>query len=116
MEVYETLEKALALIEREENWYQGGFSGPTGALCAEGACAVAAGDTVIGHARFNCGGKNAFEAALAALNRLLPHSVHLFNDSHSHAEVCDLFKSAIAKAKADAGIYLEIPTKECVEA
>lgn len=106
MEVYETLEKALGLIEREENWCQHGAGDGVNNFCIMSATYVATACPVNPP-----GDTPAFDAVRAVTPGGYPIS---FNNTHSHVEVCDLFRRAIAKAKADAGIYLEVPTKEPV--
>jgi len=107
METWEILEKALGLIENEENWCQRGAGDGVNEFCAMHAVHAAGG-------RY---GDVLESPAWKALSELvLDGHPMFFNLTHSHAEVCDLFKRAIAKAKADAGIYLEVPTRERVEA
>lgn len=120
METYEILEKALAEVQK--GWCRREREDEKGNVCAIGALQRAVtGQTSI----ISLGGGTFSEVAyhldvpfgLRALvvARGCEDLAH-FNDFHSHAEVCDLFKLAIAKAKADAGIYLEVPAEERVEA
>lgn len=98
METYEVLEKALALIEDEWNWvpHSGGVGGPycaVGALLAvEGTCGIL---KVPGY-------QSLADAAF-------PLSIPRFNDTHSHAEVCDLFRAAIRREKARLGVIVDLP-------
>ena len=105
MEAYQVLEKALGLIENEENWVSHSSGGPR-YYCAIGALRAAwdGPESIV------------WIPGYRSLKAACPMSIPDFNDSHSHAEVCDLFKRAVADAKSDAGIYLEVPAKEGVEA
>ena len=49
--------------------------------------------------------------AARSLTDFLPagDSIARFNDSHTHAEVCDLFRTAIRAEKAKAGVPLDVP-------
>lgn len=108
METWETLEKALALIEPEENWCQGAFESSPGVYCAEGSCRAVLGlDGMARTAEY-------IEVRIALRKQLPVNSngeIHFFNDSHSHAEVVALFKRAIAAEKAKAGVFVEVPER-----
>jgi hypothetical protein len=98
METWEVLEKALALIEDEENWCQGHlYIGNR--CCARGA--LMASRPL----------KKEVDQAGAAIRALLPgpHTIMTFNDTHSHAEVVDLFQTAIRNEKQKARVLVEIP-------
>jgi len=114
MKAYEVLEKALALIEREENWAQGDLR-VGNAFCAEGACVIAAGGALkwegsVQHYRALVDASEYFDA-FDALYRYVPGSIYEFNDSHSHAEVVTLFQKAIRAEKQKAGIAIDLPVE-----
>lgn len=111
MKTYEVLERALALIEDEKNWTQKDYR-VGDALCAEGACVLGGGGTIDAHNVAMWTGKA--DAAVRALGSALSGPVHVFNDSHSHAEVVALFQKAIANEKRKAGVYIELPVEEPV--
>lgn len=112
METYETLEKALALIEPEGNWVCGneGMDGGPG-LCAEGALGRVLG--IVGRDYDAIHATDAYRAlqnALPGFNRI----VFMFNDHHSHTEVVALFMKAIRQEKQKAGITVDLPTTQPV--
>ena len=90
----EVLTEARRLIEDEANWFGGGEA------TAKRCCALGA----IGRAGET---SNEYIAARNALARIIgsennPGSAIVdFNDSHTHAEVLDLFDRAINKEKRD---------------
>lgn len=102
METYEVLEKALKLIEREEDWTQHGAEEPRpdGRTCR---CSFVALDAV------HRGHKSAEQALHQAATRRGEFSYIAFNRNRSHAEVVALFQSAIRAEKVKAGVELEIP-------
>lgn len=105
MQTYEVLEKALALIEDEENWCQGRLH-DNGRYCAIGAYHTA--DHGHWFGRLSSSGQKARRALIDALptGGFDPAA---FNNTHSHAEVIALFHRAIRQEKAKAGIYVELP-------
>lgn len=111
MKTYEVLEKALALIERKEDW---GFAGDgrsnnpetEAPFCAVGAIGA------IEPAVLSYRGIHPVEGAL--WDSASGEGPRTFNDTHTHAEVVELFQKAIASEKAKAGVLLEIPA-ECSE-
>jgi len=113
MKTYEVLEKALALIEREENWAQGDYK-VGDALCAEGACLVAGGMKLEFDGQrytFFDEPTPGYHAALDSLQDLLSDSVHLYNDAATHAQVVALFQKAIRAEKQKAGIAIDLPAE-----
>jgi hypothetical protein len=111
MEVYEELETAMGLIQREDDWTQGQWGMGGGPSCAVGAVGRAVGAFDLREA---CAAP-AVAALESAIGRRLisgdepGDQVEFFNDSHSHAEVLDLFRKAIREAKAKAGIRAALP-------
>lgn len=94
-EVSDTLRKALALIEKPENWCKGVYGGLgfSDRRCAFGALAEAARATEVGG------------EAIRAVRSVLPPefpNVESFNDhpDTTHPMVVDLFKRAIAEEEA----------------
>jgi hypothetical protein len=122
MENYVVLEKALALIEPEENWCQVELE-DEGRVCLNGALIRAStgltvheacgaglvGDGFIGH-RYGLD-----ELAIERYEFLQRYEEEqgmptaIFNDRHSHAEVLDFLKLAIRRAKAKVGIPVDLP-------
>ena len=108
MKTFEVLERALALIEDEKDWCQGGggwYSDEEGAtLCAEGSLFCVLGMHP--------------DEQMAVLVETEPYrslseacgcrEVFQFNDHHTHAEVVALFQRAIRNEKAKEGIPLEV--------
>jgi hypothetical protein len=94
----ELLVAAKALISNEENWCQGGYSKKkedgTISYCAVGAIMMAiTSDT-----------EERMEERVGAQEELRRHtndsrSIAMFNDSHTHAEVMELFDKAIASVE-----------------
>jgi hypothetical protein len=108
MEAYEVLEKALALIEDERNWCQWDRENYAGQRCAVGALEAAAGEvTACG---YDLSEKFGLEQLLESKGFKRPPGrswfLSAFNDSHSHAEVVELFQTAIREEKRKAGITL----------
>lgn len=115
LKTYEVLERALRLIEREEDWTCGN-SGMDGGpkVCAEGAVGRVLG---IGGREYPVIQRTA--ASLALASQLPPGCViggrplvWFFNDHHTHAEVVALFQTAIRAEKQKAGIPLNLPTSK----
>jgi hypothetical protein len=123
VKTYEVLDKALALIEDENNWaitaYGSASSGP---WCAVGSVAAVLADSdeiefnrivdwnhpdpeavcvLEGLARRECG---ATEKPLRS-----SQSIEHFNDDRPHHEVVALFQEAIRSEKAKAGVPVELP-------
>jgi hypothetical protein len=100
MKTYEVLEKALGLIEDERNWCQ---------YTLQRGSAFCSGGALLQVTNGKCSGQWTGEgaAALRALSGLTPdHDVVGFNNTHSHAEVVELFQTAIREEKRKAGINL----------
>lgn len=92
MKTYEVLEKALDLIRDEKDWW----AGPgTHTSTWESRCALMALGDVDG---------NTWRAPSLCARELLEAIAHTelthFNDSHTHAEVVELFQRAIQAEKA----------------
>lgn len=113
METYEVLERALAEIQHR-GWC-GQRERHTGEVCAVGALELAVFGEVdqTEHLRaydlsvqLGLGEVAAARVGETAVHR---HTVADFNDSHTRAEVEDLFREAIRAEKAKAGISLDVP-------
>lgn len=103
MTTLEVLRAARKLIEREEDWKQEGGYDPDGPWCAVTATGVPF-DGVITPTR---------TAAVGTLQRLAGGLVSRFNDTHTHAEVLDLFDRAIAiEEEQDYGEPLPSPARQ----
>lgn len=110
LKTYEVLERALGLIEREENWcdHFPGIS-PDG----KERCAVHAVKAIVG-----CfdGGFGWTEQAKEVVDVLKdytnPLGVASWNDTHTHAEVVALFQTAIRAEKQKAGALVDLPTSK----
>ena len=106
METYEVLEKALGLIEREEDWCAYAPTGPNGSRCMAVAINAATRSRRI-----------SAQPAYSAVERfiepkgLVGSPIGYFNDTHTHAEVVALFQTAIAEEKRKAGTFLDLPTQ-----
>lgn len=125
-EVYEILERALALIERSENWCQGVLKKGDASYCAVGAVNFSASGGIVHKSEVqdqNPPWRFAYDRAINAINRLaeaagyssedwptggVQPAIAYFNNDHSHAEVVALFQEAIRAEKAKAGVPLEI--------
>lgn len=104
MTTAEILRHAMALIEQPEHWTKGEYwrdangnpcTSRTTAVCwcAIGAVVSVTDDT----------GDDARVALGMLLNAVMGSgSIHRFNDTHTHAEVIDAFRRAIALAEGDA--------------
>lgn len=104
METYEVLEKALALIEDEENWCGSGWGHVPE---EEGRCGLHAVQDVafISDEEVDRADSVLNELAVGADSEWFGD----FNDTHTHAEVVALFQEAIRREKHKAGVPVEIP-------
>ena len=105
MEMYEVLEKALALIEDERDWCP---DGPGWGTVPRQRCAVAALGEIVNPV-VSILDVPAFQALDSRAD-----GVASFNDSHTHAEVVALFQDAIRAEKAKAGIPVDLPATPVV--
>jgi hypothetical protein len=114
VKTYEVLEKALVLIEDEQNWTQGEWGFKSGPSCAVGAVARTVGTSSIMRA---C--KTPAVAVLEGLcdgpSRLAGDAVEDFNDHHTHAEVVELFQRAVREEKAKEGIEVPLVSERPAE-
>lgn len=111
MKTYELLEKALGEIEDPQDWFQGAYSGPAGAVCAEGACNKVQWGTVLPSESGTAEAPLFNVLGLAILSRGEDGNLAEFNDSHSHAEVVALFQQVIAEEKRKVGVFIKIPSQ-----
>jgi hypothetical protein len=109
MTTYEVLKKALALIEDEKDWCQGKTG--WGRRCAVGAISTTVGG--IGSHTDDVLNYPPLKALCVALGG---NGIVYFNDTHTHAEVVALFRTAIRAEKAKAGIPIEVPIEDPVRA
>lgn len=109
MQTYEVLEKALGLIEREEDWCQFGVGSREGPKCALGAVNFVVHDEVVNFHALKPLHVPAMKALSGVAQSLAGECAVGFNNSHSHVEVCDLFRRAIRAEKAKAGVLVDDP-------
>jgi hypothetical protein len=120
-EVYEVLERALALIEDEQDWCQGKFSREkrVGLLrrkrtqrCALGAIRSSASLEADGMPWADFLALPEIRPLQAIVLEKGYDQVGTFNNASAHAEVVALFQKAIRAEKQKAGIPLDLPADE----
>lgn len=110
METFEVLEKARDLIINPKDWCCEGWGWETGRRCAIHAIA-----SVLGHedevTEEACHVQIAVENVMRQEELADGWSAYLgyFNDTHSHADVIDLFNRAIRAEKAKSGLFIKTP-------
>jgi hypothetical protein len=114
VKTYEVLEKALSLIEDEQNWCRNQVETDAGRRCAVGAVEVAgipAERLVVDHSltALDLLAARADGAGISLGCLLTEHAVELFNDCLGHAPTVALFKEAIRNEKANAGVHVDLP-------
>ena len=120
MQKYEVLEKALAKLQK--GWCKGLREDPDGNVCAIGAIELVIhggvrDTTISAYALGDIYGLNEISVErYGVLSNFAPVSIQQVNDDFGKRAVEDIFREAIRREKAKAGVAVEIPqpTKEKV--